>query len=72
MTKKNDIISKTIRLQDKIKHHLFEKKIKKKEKNFKRKYEREMDEEEITSYKFSLFMVYSFILVVPLIFMFSL
>lgn len=72
MTKNNDVVSKTIRLQNKIKRHLFEIKIKKKQKNFKRKYNREMDEEEVTSYKFSLFIFYSFILVVPLIFIFSL
>lgn len=45
--------------------------IEKQKKSFQRKYKREMDEEELASYKFRLFITYSFVGVVPLIFLFS-
>lgn len=72
MIKMNNFLKKSVRLQEKAKKYMFEDKINKKEKLFKRKYDRQMDDEEIKSYTFYLFTTYSLIIMIPLIFLISL
>lgn len=68
----NKIIKKTTDIQDKIKRYFFEDKVKEREKIFERKYQRKMDDDEIKSYKFKLFTIYTLIIIIPLLFLISL
>ncbi|TCP24444.1 hypothetical protein EV207_1254 [Scopulibacillus darangshiensis] len=51
-------------LEDRIKYYLFEKKIKKENDYYQKKYKRPMNKEEESQYKFFLFKFYSFPLMI--------
>jgi len=66
------LLEKTNVIAEKIQHELFEKKIDKKKQKFERRHNYKMDDDEINKYKFNLFIGYAFVLVVPIILLFSL
>ena len=56
------------KLSEHLKNAFFIEKIENKKKKYRRKNEREMEKDEIEEYKFKLFIMYSLIICLPLIF----
>jgi len=57
--------------QQKLKYYLFEKIIKEYKSNVFKKENREVDQEEIKQFKFHLFIIYSVLLVIPILLIIS-
>jgi len=64
-------LNKIIIIEEKIKQKLFVEKIENKKIIFKRKMKRDMGQDEINQYKFSLFTFYSILLIIPIILLIS-
>ena len=65
----NQVLNKIQMIQEKFVYHFFDKKVEQKQKRYERDNNRVMEEDEIKEYHFFLFKLYSFILVVPSIFL---
>jgi len=66
-----NVFKKMTVLQNKLKHHLFETPIEKHKLKTYRKEKRQADEEELRQFKFYLFVIYTLIFVIPIIFIVS-
>lgn len=65
------LINRVSNFQDKFVDFFFEQKIKTEKRNFERKQERPMEDDELEKYKFKLFTVYSLVGVVLIIILLS-
>lgn len=64
-------LNKIIIIEEKIKQKFFVEKIENKKMIFERKMKRNMGQDEINQYKFSLFTFYSILLIIPIILLIS-